>query len=509
MAELNIAGGIREFARSTPAATALVDGDRRLTFAALGDRSDRVAWLLADAGLAPGDRVAVLLGNQLEYVEVAAGAAKAGVAMVPLDPRGTAAEHAALITRSGASGLVADAAYEGNVPDLAEDLPLALSLGAQDWGRPYERALANARAADPRVRVRETDPFCVQYTSGTTGRPKGALLTHRSRVLTMFGCAVDYGLGPGRRTAAIAPMSHGAGFCFAYAGPFLGGRTSMLRRWDPERLLDMIERDRLQTIFLVPAHAHTLREVMEQAPRRHDLSSLETIYFNAAALPVPLKEWVVETFPHVGVHELYGSTEAGIVTNLRPPDAMRKAGSVGHPWWMTEVRLLDPAGRDVGPGEPGELFGRSPFTMAGYLDDPEATAAAVRPDGFLSSGDVAVRDEEGFITIVDRTKDMVVSGGTNIYPREIEDVLVGCAGVAEVAVVGLPDERWGEAVAAFVVPRPGTDLDFGALEAAVRARLAGHKAPKVWRAVDELPRNSGGKILKRVLRDAHGGRHAG
>ncbi|GGV18255.1 fatty-acyl-CoA synthase [Actinomadura cremea] len=508
MAELNIAGGIREFARSTPAATALVDGDRRLTFAALGDRSDRVACLLADAGLAPGDRVAVLLGNRLEYVEVAAGAAKAGVAMVPLDPRGTAAEHAALITRSGASGLVADAAYEANVPDLAEDLPLALSLGAQGWGRPYERALADARAADPRVRVRETDPFCVQYTSGTTGRPKGALLTHRSRVLTMFGCAVDYGLGPGRRTAAIAPMSHGAGFCFAYAGPFLGGRTSMLRRWDPEELLHMIERDRLQTIFLVPAHARTLRDVMEQAPRRHDLSSLETIYFNAAALPVPLKEWVVETFPHVGVHELYGSTEAGIVTNLRPPDALRKAGSVGHPWWMTEVRLLDPAGRDVGPGEPGELFGRSPFTMAGYLDDPEATAAAVRPDGFLSSGDVAVRDEEGFITIVDRTKDMVVSGGTNIYPREIENVLLGCAGVAEVAVVGLPDERWGEAVAAFVVARPGADLDFGALEAAVRARLAGHKAPKVWRAVDELPRNSGGKILKRVLRDAHGGRHA-
>ncbi|MBE1536895.1 AMP-binding protein [Actinomadura algeriensis] len=200
----------------------------------------------------------------------------------------------------------------------------------------------------------------------------------------------------------------------------LGGTTSMMRRWDPGRLLHMIERDRLQTIFLVPTHAHALRRVMEQAPRRHDLSSLETIYCNAAALPVPLKEWVIDAFPRVGVHELYGSTEAGVVTNLRPPDALRKAGTVGHPWWLTEVTLLAPDGREAGPGEPGELFSRSPFTMLGYLDDPEATAEALRPDGFLTSGDVAVRDEEGFISIVDRTKDMIVSGDWNPdVPRDL------------------------------------------------------------------------------------------
>ncbi|WP_395103799.1 class I adenylate-forming enzyme family protein [Actinomadura sp. SCN-SB] len=504
MAQMNIASGIREFAISTPHATAVIDEDRRLTFAELDDRSNRVAGLLMDAGLTAGSRVAVLLGNQLEYMEVAAGAAKAGVAMVPLNPRGTAAEHASLITRSGARGLIADAAFEANVPELAEDLPLALSLGSQDWGRPYDKALAGSRATDPRVEVDETSPFCVQYTSGTTGQPKGALLTHRSRVLTMFGCAVDFGLGPGKRTAAVAPMALGAGFAFAYAGPFMGGQTSMLHRWDPERLLHMIERDRLQTVFLVPTHAQTMRQVMEQSPRKYDLSSLETFYFNAAALPVPLKEWVMETFPHVGVHELYGSTEAGVVTNLRPADALRKAGSVGHPWFMTEVRLLDDEGREVPPGEPGELFGRSPYTMAGYLDDPEATARAIRPDGFLTSGDVAVRDEEGFITIVDRKKDLIISGAANVYPREVEDVLLGCDGVSEVAVVGLPDEKWGEAVGAFIVPREGRTVDLGELEASVRARLAGYKTPKVWKVVDALPRNSNGKILKRVLRDTYG-----
>ncbi|MEU8802369.1 AMP-binding protein [Spirillospora sp. NPDC048819] len=504
MAQMNIASGIREFAISTPGANALIDGDRRLTFAELDDRSNRVANLLVDAGLNAGDRVAVLLGNQLEYVEVAAGAAKAGVAMVPLNPRGTAAEHGSLITRSGASGLIADAAFEDNVPDLAEDLPLALSLGKQDWGRPYDKALAGARATDPRVQVSEMEPFCVQYTSGTTGRPKGALLTHRSRVLTMFGCAVDFGVGPGKRTAAVAPMALGAGFCFGFAGPFMGGQTSMLRRWDPEELLHMIERDRLQTIFLVPTHAVLLRQFMEQAPRKWDLSSLETLYFNAAALPVPLKEWVMDTFPHVGVHEIYGSTEAGIVTNLRPADALRKPGSVGHPWWMTHLKLIDDDGREVGPGEPGELFGHSPFNMLGYLDEPEATAEAIRPDGYLSSGDIAVRDEEGFVTIVDRKKDMIISGAANIYPREVEGVLYDCDGVAEVAVVGLPDEKWGETVGAFVVARDGRGVDFAALEAAVRERLAGYKVPRVWKAVDELPKNTNGKILKRVIRDTYG-----
>jgi len=505
MAEMNIASGIREFAVSTPGATALVDGDRRLTFAEVDDRSNRVANLLLDAGLRPGDKVAILCGNQAEYVELAAGAAKAGLAMVPLNPRGAAAEHASLITRSGAKGLIADAAFEDNIPDLVEDLPLALSLGRQGWGRQYDKALEGARATDPKVEVSERSPFCVQYTSGTTGLPKGALLTHRSRVLTMFGCAIDFGLGPGKRTAAVAPMALGAGFAFGYAGPFLGGQTSMMSKWDPERLLAMIERDRLQTVFLVPTHALTLQQVMENSPRKYDLSSLETLYFNAAALPVPLKEWVIETFPGVGVHELYGSTEGGIITNLRPENALRKAGTVGHPWFMTELKLLDDDGNPVPPGEPGEIFGRSPFNMIGYLDDPESTAQAIRPDGFLTSGDVGVQDEEGFLRIVDRKKDLIISGAANIYPREIENVLNRSEDVLEVAVVGLPHEKWGEQVAAFVVPKPGRTPDFEALERLVRENLAGYKTPRVWKQLDELPKNPNGKVLKRVIRDTYAG----
>lgn len=499
--EMNIASGIREFARSSPGAVAVRDGDRALSFAAVDERSSRFAATLRAAGFETGQRIGILSGNRLEFVELAAGAAKAGVQLVPLNPRGAAPEHASLLERSGARGLVVDDTLAGHVPESAQDLDLVLSTGGIGLGRDYESALAEARPVDPMVPVGERDPFVVQYTSGTTGAPKGALISHRSRVLTMYGCAIDYGQGPGRRTAAVAPMALGAGFAFGYVGAFMGGQISMLRSWDPEALLRLVETDHIETVFLVPTHAVGLRQVMEGSGRRYDVSSLRTLYFNAAALPPALKEWVVDAFPGVGVHELYGSTEGGIVTSLRPPDGLRKAGTVGHPWFMTEVVLFDEAGQPVPPGERGELFGRSPFTMDGYLDDPEGTAAALRPDGFLSAGDVAIRDEEGFIRIVDRTKDMVISGGQNIYPREIENELYRCPGVLEAAVVGLPDETWGERLAAFIVPEPGAQVEVALLEERLRGRLAGFKTPRSWHVVTELPRNANGKVLKRVLRD--------
>lgn len=315
---MNIASGIREFARCSPSAIAVKDGDRALTFGAVDERSSRFASALLSSGIGIGDRVAVLSWNRLEFVELAAGAAKAGVQLVPLNPRGTAEEHDSLMRNSNVKGLVADDALADNVPEAAQALPLVLTLGRTDIGRDYAAAIDAARPVDPMADVLETEPFVIQYTSGTTGMPKGAMISHRSRALTMYACGVDFGLGPSRRTAAVAPMALGAGFAFGYAGCFLGGQVSMMHPWDPEALLDMIERDRLQTIFLVPTHANGLRQVMEGAARRWDLTSLETLYFNAAALPANLKDWVMNAFPGVGVHELCGSTEAGIVTSLRP-----------------------------------------------------------------------------------------------------------------------------------------------------------------------------------------------
>ena len=495
--QLSIASGIREFGAGTPATVAVVDGDRKLTYGGLDDRSSRLAAALLAAGLRPGERVALLLGNRMEYVEAAAGVAKAGLVLVPLNPRLTPPESAYILGHCAARALILDQALAPAVDGV--ELPATvLSMGGTQLGPSYDAALAMAQARDPRIEVDEREPFCVAYTSGTTGRPKGVLISHRSRALTFYAAALEWGLGPGRRTIAVAPMYHGAGFAFGYAPAHTGGTVAMLRAWDPERLLAMIARERAQSVFLVPTHAHMLRALGDRALREHDLSSLDTLYFNAAALPHTLKEWVLDAFPGVGVHELYGSTEAGIVSDCRPADARRKIGSVGRPWFMTEVRVVDEEGN---PADRGELFSRSPYLMNGYLDDPAATAACTTPDGFLTSGDIVERDEEGFLTIVDRKKDMIVSGGVNIAPREVEEVLSACPGVAEAAVVGLPDERWGELVAAFVVVRPGAEVDAATLTAHCRARLAGPKLPRRIAFVPALPRNAAGKILKRELRE--------
>lgn len=498
--DLNIANGIREFARATPLATAVVDGARSLTFAELNERADRLATGLLAAGLVPGDRVAILAWNRLEFIEIGAAFGKAGLVLVPLNPRGIAPEHAYILEHSRARGLIVDDGLVDSVEGIYDGFDVVLTLGSDGPGEPYERLLARSAAVDPRMRVAETDEFCVQYTSGTTGAPKGVLLSHRSRVITMYTGALDWNLGPGRRTAAIAPMALGAGFAFGYLGPFLGGTTVMMRAWHPVGFLEMMAQHKIQSVFLVPTHAHSIRAVTTDPARDFDLSSLETLFFNAAALPVPLKEWVIGALPGVDIHELYGSTEASVVTTLRPDRALSKAGSVGHPWYNTEIKLVDDDGNPVGASEPGELYSRSPLTMRGYFENDEATAAALTEDGWCTAGDVALTDDEGFVYIVDRKKDMVVSGAQNIYPREIENVILSVDGVSEVAVIGMPDPEWGERLEAFVVAKPGASPEPAVMETMVRKELAGYKVPRRWRFVGELPRNAAGKIMKNVLK---------
>lgn len=501
-AQLNIANGVREFARATPQQLAVVDGARALTYAELGERAARWADALLSRGLRGGDHVAVCVGNRLEHPEIACGIAMAGLVMVPLNPRFTEAEARYIIEHSGARAVVAEEALTSIVaPSATGQGAFVVVLGTTDGFESYEKVLAAAAPRDPHHPVDENEPFCIAYTSGTTGRPKGVMISHRSRTLTFYQAATEWGLGTGRVSLAVAPMYHGAGFAFGYAPVFTGGTVVMLPKWSPEEMLRLAEQHRVQSIFLVPAHAQMLRRLGPGAIAAHDLTSLDTLYFNAAALPFDLKKWVIEAFPHVGVHELYGSTESGIITNLRPVDMLRKPGSVGHPWFMTELRVLDENGGPVGPGGMGELYSRSPYLMLGYYKDAEATARCTTDDGFITCGDLVRLDDEGYIHIVGRSSDMIVSGGINVYPREIEDVVVQHASITDVAVVGRPSQQWGEEVTAYVVLAPGGTFDPDDLEAHCRESLAGYKIPRSWHAVAELPRNAAGKVVKRDIRD--------
>jgi acyl-CoA synthetase (AMP-forming)/AMP-acid ligase II len=496
-ADLNIANGVREFAVATPHAVAVIDGRRELTFAALDERSSRLAQVMIGRGLQVGDRVAVIAGNRLEYPEIACGLAKAGLVSVPINPRLAAPEISYILGHSQARAAILDEELRSTAePGMdSAGIDYALCLGSD-----YESVLDGARAVDPLIDVPETDAFTICYTAGTTGKPKGVVISHRSRSITFYLTALEWGLGPAKTTLAIAPMYHGAGFAFAYAACVTGGTVAMMRAFDPELLLQMISQHRPSSMFLVPAHIQMLRSLADGAISRSDTSSLSTIYVNAAPLPQQAKAWTIENFPNAGLHELYGSTEASIVTNLRPPDQLRKERCVGPPWFMTQVRLTGPDGGPVAAGEPGELWSRSPMVFRGYLDDVEATAQATTEDGFVSAGDIAVIDEENYVYIVDRARDMIITGGTNVYPREVEEVLHRHPSVSDVAVVGLLDEKWGERVVAVVVPR-GEAPSAAELIAFARGSLAGFKLPKEVRFVGSLPRNAAGKILKRQIKD--------
>jgi acyl-CoA synthetase (AMP-forming)/AMP-acid ligase II len=325
------------------------------------------------------------------------------------------------------------------------------------------------------------------------------MLSHRCRILTAFAMAAEHACySPDDRALATTPMFHGSGFLMAFAPVFFGGFVEILPRFDIVQLLAAIERIRATSVYMVPTHFSAMLAMGENRCR-HDLGSLKTVYSGTAPLAQAMKAPIIERFGEGKLVERYGSTEASIVTCLRPGDQLRKIQCVGLPIPLTEVRILDAAGSDCAVGEVGELYSRSPYMFSGYLKSPEQTAAAFRGDWF-SAGDMARRDDEGYVYIVDRKNDMIISGGENIYPREIEEVLMIHPAVAQVAVVGLPDSYWGEAVTAFVVLRPGTNASAKELIDHCARTVTRFKLPKAVHFRPTLPRNRLGKVLRRELR---------
>ncbi|MBL8698400.1 MAG: AMP-binding protein [Alphaproteobacteria bacterium] len=495
---MTIADGIFSAARRTPDRLAIRESGRGLSYAQLAARIRRVANLVHEGlGLRHGDRAAVLLPNRLEYIEIVAGASLAGVASATIGPAASTAEIAFICEDSDARVLFVD-------PALEEKARAAVPGSVRHvivLDRRYEDALARSSDAMCRVRTDERDIFSIPYTSGATGRPKGVMLSHRGRILSAYAIGADHGCyGPDDRAITLTPLFHGAGFLMTLTPLFFGGFVELLPRFDLERMLTTIQEIRATNTYMVPTHFSALF-AMGEAARRYDVSSLKAVVSGTAPLAQAMKERIIEFFGEGRLYERYGCTETSIVTALRPADQLRKTQCVGLPLPATQIRVLGDDGAEVPRGEVGELACSSPYMFSGYLNLPEATEKAMRGDWFVT-GDLARMDEEGFLYLVDRKNDMIITGGENVYPREVEEILLAHPGVQECAVVGLPHAYWGEAVTAFVVRRPGADVTAEALAASCRAAMSPYKVPKEFRFEAALPRNSMGKVLRRALRDA-------
>lgn len=500
--KLTIVAGIEYFGRAMADAPAWSDGERTLTFGAIRARSDRAAAALMDLGIENGRHVAVMLDNQLVYPEVIASIAKAGLVIVPLNTHSTSLEIGQLLARCQAAAVITESKYADRVsaasaayaPDFSYSVDRTADL--RDW-----EALVEAGTVRTLPELEEMETFCVSFTGGTTGQPKGVMLNHRSRALTFHYMALDFNLGPGRRTINATPLYHGAGMAYGYGFLNAGAHVQTMRTWDPEHLLELVRTHRPHQLFLVPSQISDLRELGVDRMRDAGFHQIETSFSTAAPLPYELRSWFVAEFPEMVFADVYGGTEAGVVSVLKTPELTRRDGSAGPPWFMTEVKLLNGDGQEVEPGQPGELYSRSPYLFNGYLDDPEQTRSVMTEDGFVTAGDIAVQDEDGFLYIVDRSKDMIISGGVNVYPREVEEVLLQHPAVGDVAVVGVPHARWGEEIVAIVVPATGARVDADEMIAYCATSLSKYKVPKRFLLRNTLERTVTGKLQKDRLRD--------
>ena len=508
-----IADIIRSHAAKRPDAVALqVDGGA-ITFAELDARSNRAANALRAAGVGPGDRVAFIDKNGAEWFDVTFGLAKIGAVNVSVNWRLAPAEMAQIIDDAQARVVIVGpdfAEHVEKIEDALERVDTVIAIGGHDRWPAYDEWVAGQAADDPGVETTGDDVAFQLYTSGTTGLPKGVMLTNDNFFQGVSGIADQWRLTPDSVNLAMMPMFHIAGAGWAMVGLYHGAATVVLRDIDPARILQVIPEFRVTNAFMVPAVIQFL--LMTPGVDTTDFSSLRTLVYGASPITDKVLLQGIETFGCEFI-QVYGLTETtGAITQLDgtdhdPENRPQLLRSCGRPYPWVEMRAVDGAGEDVPIGQVGELWTRSHQNMAGYWNNPAATAEAVTPDGWFRTGDAGYLDADGFVYLHDRVKDMIVSGGENVYPAEVENVLARHPAVADVAVIGVPDDTWGEAVKAIVVLSPEAGLAADDVEreliAFARESLAGYKLPKSVDVTDALPRNPSGKLLKRELREPY------
>jgi len=488
-----LTAAVRFHARQTPQRDALVYGGERVTYGALWERSTRLAGMLAARGTVKGDVVAVLMKNSAAFIEIALAASHAGAVLLPINFRLAAEEVEYILGHAGAKLLFVDeelvSSAGGFEPRVVVDARAQKGMLAQG-SAPLERAAALA----------STDLFRLMYTSGTTDRPKGVIHTYNNYYWKCLDHVAALQLTAGDRLLVVGPLYHVGAFDLpGLAVLIAGGMLCVLREFDPEAALETIARERLTGSWMAPV---MLNRLLAHAGReRFDLSSLRWLIGGGERTPEQRIREFTGLFRHGRYIDAYGLTESCAGDTLMEAGMeIAKIGSVGRAVPHVEIEIRDDAGRALPAGEPGEICLRGPKISPGYWREPAKTAASFFGDWFRT-GDIGVLDGEEFLTLTDRKKDMIISGGENIASSEVERVLYGLAQVSEAAVIGLPDERWGERVVAVVVLKPGSQLSAENLAAHCRSHLAGFKVPKQLVVREALPRNPSGKVLKRTLRD--------
>jgi fatty-acyl-CoA synthase len=495
-----------------PDKLALVDAEVRLTFSEFDAAVNRTAHSLRARGLAKGDRLAILSHNCWQFGVLVFAAARAGIVLTPVNFMLGPAEIAFILEHSGASCFVVEEALTATAREalalagikeiVLGVIPTGAGRETEGWESVDAWAEGSIDPGEPGVAIDDDDPLRLMYTSGTEARPKGVMLSSRSLITQYVSCIIDGGMSADDIEVHSLPLYHcGQLDCFFCVDVYLGATSIILGRPDPEELLATIARERATKLFCPPTVWISL--LRHPALETSDLSSLRKGYYGASAMPVEVLHELRRRLPHVALWNFYGQTEMSpLATILGPHEQEPFAGSAGRPSINVETRIVDDDDRPVDPGVVGEIVHRSPHATLGYYHDDEKTAAAFR-NGWFHSGDLGVMSADGYLSVVDRKKDMIKTGGENVASREVEEVLYQLGGVAEAAVFGISHPRWIEAVVAVVVPAAGAVLTVDEVHAHARRHLAGFKCPKYVVLVDELPKNPSGKVLKRELRETH------
>ncbi len=501
-----VADVTRHHAKTRPDQVALRFDGETISYAALDRRASQAAHGLIAAGIAPQARIAILAKNSPPFFDLWFGAAKANAVLVPVNFRLAPPEAAFVVNDAKAELLFVGVDFYPLVEKVAGELSSVREIIALDGNHPvwpdYAGWLARQKSSDPALPILGRDCAIQMYTSGTTGHPKGAQLSHDNLLTLLPGALEQWGnWHEGDVNLVCMPLFHIGGSGWALVGLYRGIENVLTRDFDPPSILRVIEQCRITKALFVPA----MMLFLLQAPqcRDTDFSSLELIVYGASPAPLDLLRNALKIFG-CGLAQVYGLTETtGAITYLPPEDhgeqAVERMKSCGKPMRGVEIKVVDAAGKALPPGEVGEVVCRTPQVMLGYWNLDEATRRSVR-DGWFHTGDAGYLDKDGYLYIYDRVKDMIVSGGENIYPAEVESALFGHPAIADVAVIGVPDEQWGEAVKAIVVKKPGAAVTVAELIDYARERIAGYKVPRSVDFVEALPRNPSGKILKRELR---------